>query len=232
MPGFSREGVCIVPTTSEKRREWFHMTITKAYLVCERESMSFSMQNNVILWIQLYRRSLAQNGGHMANKLILHDLPPQMAERLYPPDKGTTVFCARPAVRHCVGCFGCWVKTPGQCVIADRAREFCAAIPRCDEVIIISKLTFGGLSPDVKAVLDRSIGYMLPFFRIVEGEMHHVQRFPSSPSFTYHFYQAAGKSAQKQTAQKLAAANALNFGSPKVIVRFHEDNLPIREVLL
>lgn len=168
----------------------------------------------------------------MAKKLILHDLPPQTAEELYLQDKDITVFCSQPAVRHCVGCFGCWIKTPGQCVIADRAREFCHAIPRHDEIVIISKLTFGGLSPDVKAVLDRSIGYMLPFFRIVKGEMHHKQRFPSSPSLTYHFYQAAGKSGQKQTAQKLADANGMNFDSPKVTVFFHEDNPLISEVLL
>ncbi|MCE5234965.1 MAG: flavodoxin family protein [Clostridiaceae bacterium] len=168
----------------------------------------------------------------MVKRLILHDLPPQMAEELCTYAKDATVFCARPVVRHCVGCFGCWIKTPGQCVIADRAREFCAAISRHDELIIISKLTFGGLSPDVKAVLDRSIGYMLPFFRIVGGEMHHVQRFPSSPSLTYHFYQTAGKTAQKQTAQKLAAANAINFGSPNVTVCFYEDNPPIGEALL
>ncbi len=168
----------------------------------------------------------------MAKRLILHDLPPQTAEGLYRHHKDTVVFCAQPAIKHCVGCFGCWIKTPGQCVIADRAREFCQAIPRQDEVIIISKLTFGGLSPDVKAVLDRSIGYMLPFFRIIKGEMHHVQRFPSSPSLTYHFYQTAGKPDQKQTAQKLAAANALNFGSPKVTVHFHENDLSISEVVL
>lgn len=168
----------------------------------------------------------------MSKKLILHDLSPRMAEGFYTQDKDVTVFCSQPSVQHCVGCFGCWIKTPGRCVIADRAREFCDAIPRHDKVIIISKLTFGGLSPDVKAVLDRSIGYMLPFFRIVEGEMHHVQRFPSSPSFTYHFYQAEGKMAQKQTAQKLAMANGLNFGSSQVIVRFHEDYPSINEVLL
>lgn len=168
----------------------------------------------------------------MVKRLILHDLPPQMADKKYTYDKDTTVFCAHPAVRHCVGCFGCWIKTPGRCVIIDRAREFCDMMPRQDEVIIISKLTFGGLSPDVKAVLDRSIGYMLPFFRIIKGEMHHVQRFASSPALTYHFYQTAGKSAQKETAQKLAAANALNFGSSKVIVHFHEDDVLISEVLL
>ncbi len=176
--------------------------------------------------------SLEKDGGHMGKKLILHDLTPQMAEELYVHHKDITTFCSQPGVRHCVGCFGCWIKTPGECVLADRAREFCAAIPRYDEIIIISKLTFGGLSPDVKAVLDRSIGYMLPFFRIVKGEMHHVQRFSSSPSLNYHFYQAAGKPAQKQTAQKLAEANGINFGSPGVTVCFHEDNLPVSEVIL
>ena len=168
----------------------------------------------------------------MAKKLILHDLPPQMAEELHAYDRDLTVFCSRPEVRHCVGCFGCWIKTPGQCVIVDRAREFCAALPRHDALIFISKLTFGGLSPDIKAVMDRSIGYMLPFFRIVEGEMHHVQRFSSAPSLTYHFYQAAGKPAQKQTAERLAAANGLNFGSPNVTVYFHEDIPSVSEVLL
>ena len=168
----------------------------------------------------------------MVKKLILHDLSPEMAEELYAHENGATVFCARPAVQHCVGCFGCWMKTPGQCVIADRAREFCAAMPRCDERIIISKLTFGGLSPDVKAVLDRSIGYMLPFFRIVKGEMHHVQRFSSAPSLTYHFYQAAGKPEQRHTAQRLATANAVNFGSSNATVCFHEDSLSISEVVL
>lgn len=168
----------------------------------------------------------------MEKRLILHDLPSQMAEKLCAHDKDTAVFCAHPAVRHCVGCFGCWIKTPGKCVIADRAREFCDMLPQQDEVIIISKLTFGGLSPDVKAVLDRSIGYMLPFFRIIKGEMHHVQRFTSSPVFIYHFYQAAGKPAQKETAQKLAAANALNFGSPIVNMYFHEDDMSVSEVLL
>lgn len=167
----------------------------------------------------------------MAKKLILHDLVLD-AEQLETQPEDITLFCSQPAVQHCVGCFGCWIKTPGQCVIADRAREFCWEMPRCDEIIIISELTFGGLSPDIKAVLDRSIGYVLPFFRIVKGEMHHVQRFPSSPALTYHFYQAAGKSAQKQTAQKLAEANGLNFGSPQVTVYFHDTTPPISEVLL
>ena len=75
----------------------------------------------------------------------------------------------------------------GQCVIADQAREFCAYMPQYDEVIVISKLTFGGLSPEVKAVLDRSIGYMLPFFLIVKGEMHHVRRFRHIPFVNLSF---------------------------------------------
>lgn len=111
----------------------------------------------------------------MDKKLILHDLAAEDGKELLPQNSGVyTLFPAVPAVHHCVGCFGCWFKTPGRCVINDRASDFAKLMSQHDEVIVISRLTFGGFSPDVKAVFDRSIGFILPFFRIVNGEMHHV----------------------------------------------------------
>ena len=29
------------------------------------------------------------------------------------------VIMPQGTIHHCVGCFGCWVKTPGKCVIHD-----------------------------------------------------------------------------------------------------------------
>lgn len=153
--------------------------------------------------------------------LILHDLPANLAAQLLPESGGQReeIFAALPMVKPCVGCFGCWTKTPGRCVIGDRGSDFAALMPRRKEVVVVSRMVFGGFSPAVKAVLDRSIGFMLPFFELVGGEMHHKPRYKEAPNLRYFFY---GEISEKQQdiAQRLAAANALNFGAQEFTVQF------------
>jgi hypothetical protein len=151
-------------------------------------------------------------------RLILHDLHPGDAAIAMP--KECLVFAAYPPVHWCVGCFGCWTKTPGKCVIRDRGAEMAALMPQCGELIIVSRMVFGGLSPDIKAALDRSIGFVLPFFRIVEGEMHHVPRFEHPPDMRYVFYGADITEREKETAKALVAANSRNLASGKAEIRF------------
>jgi multimeric flavodoxin WrbA len=169
----------------------------------------------------------------MNTQLILHDLPPDKIDALLPPANadGRTVFSTLPAVRPCIGCFGCWVKTPGECVVNDRGKGFAALIAKHDELLVISRMTFGGLSPSVKAVLDRSIGYMLPFFHTVNGEMHHARRNSKPFALQYVFYGTPMSESDKDTAQKLAAANALNFGAEEYSVRFYPSIDAIEVVL-
>ncbi|MDR0840251.1 MAG: flavodoxin family protein [Christensenellaceae bacterium] len=159
----------------------------------------------------------------MAKTLILHDLPQSEAEALLSNLwAGCTVFSASPAVHPCIGCFGCWIKTPGKCVIDDRGAGFLTLLPAQDEVVLLSRMVFGGVSPDIKAVLDRSIGFMLPYFCDRQGEMHHARRFDAAPRFRYVFYGPDITPEEKATAQKLAAANALNFGAERWSVQFYQ----------
>ena len=72
-------------------------------------------------------------------------------------------------IHHCVGCFGCWVKTPGVCVINDAGRDAARAV------------TFGGYSSQLKKALDRAICLVTPFFTKVNGEIHHVPRYERYP---------------------------------------------------
>lgn len=150
----------------------------------------------------------------MKKRLILHDLSDEQGCHILPPaSEATTIFPAAPSVKPCIGCFGCWIKTPGKCVIKDRADEFPVLMATHAELVIVSRMVFGGLSPDIKAVLDRSIGFILPFFRIVGGEMHHVERYEKSPDLKYIFYDHNISERDKEVARKLVAANGINFGS-------------------
>lgn len=77
----------------------------------------------------------------------------------------------------CTGCLNCWTKTPGECAIADEQRSVCADMVRSDVVVLITPVTFGGYSSELKKGMDRIIPVLLPFFRKYEGETHHPTRY-------------------------------------------------------
>ena len=77
-------------------------------------------------------------------------------------------------IYHCVGCFGCWVQTPGECLIDDGACEVAQAFIGSDLVVYFTPVTFGGYSSELKKVLDRIICLVSPFFKRIDGEVHHV----------------------------------------------------------
>ena len=76
-------------------------------------------------------------------------------------------------INPCAGCFGCWVRTPGICIINDEGRDIAGTIIQSDLVIYLTPVTFGGYSSHLKKVLDRSIALILPFFKKIDGEVHH-----------------------------------------------------------
>ena len=105
-------------------------------------------------------------------ELILSDRPlflPAAPEREY-------IDLSQKKVAPCVGCFGCWVKTPGRCVIRDDAPQIYPLIARSRRVLYVSRVVFGSWAPPVKAMLERSLPIQQPFLRPHMGETHHVQR--------------------------------------------------------
>ena len=65
-------------------------------------------------------------------------------------------------------------------MISDRCSDILSYIAKCDEMILISPVLFGSYLESIKAVIDRSIPYILPYLRIVDGEMHHKMRYKHS----------------------------------------------------
>lgn len=119
--------------------------------------------------------------------LLIHDLNDEKWSKVCDDYKGWEIISDNGTIKPCVGCFGCWLKEPGECVIKDGYEKMGALIHKADEVTVISTYTYGGFSSFVKNVFDRSIGWVLPYFEIVHGEMHHKRRYPEDKPITFIF---------------------------------------------
>lgn len=145
-------------------------------------------------------------------KLLIHDLENKEFKKIFPNQLDDTIIISDDdTIHHCIGCFGCWIKTPGACIIRDKYGDMGEYLSKCQEVILISKCCYGGFSPFVKNVLDRSISYIHPYFAIRNGEMHHRRRYKNHIDMRVWFYGENITEKEKQTSEKLVKANSINL---------------------
>lgn len=119
-------------------------------------------------------------------EVVIHDLE-ETITFLDEARAGRIVRALDNAV-HCQGCFKCWVKNPGFCVYRDHIQHIGRDVGKCDELVFISKITYGGFSSSVKRVVDRSISFSLPLFEMRANEVHHPKRYASGGSLKIYFY--------------------------------------------
>lgn len=82
----------------------------------------------------------------------------------------------------CMGCFGCWIKKPGECVINDMMAQINRSVMNSDVVIYLNPIIFGQFSANIKNITDRSIPNMLPFFETrPDGSTMHPPRYDTYP---------------------------------------------------
>lgn len=132
-----------------------------------------------------------------------------------------TLYAADLAVKPCIGCFGCWTKTPGQCVIAnDAALPVLKAWVAAELILTIGAIPYGSFALPLKRVFDRMLPALLPFFRTFRGEMHHVLRYARPPRLL-HVSRGPATAAELATFRDLSLAHADNVGSPRPGTAFH-----------
>ncbi len=124
-------------------------------------------------------------------------------------------------IRHCIGCFGCWVKTPGKCVIHDGYENTGFEMGRCTELIYVSQCCYVSLRPFVKTVQDRAISYIHPDFVLRRGKMHHKRRYSNVISVSAYFYGENITDEEKETARNILEANADNYDGLVKTVSFY-----------
>ncbi len=122
-------------------------------------------------------------------RLFAHDLNAQelvLLRRYLPGD--AVVISDSGEICNCTGCFGCWIKTPGRCVLKDGYQNMGELLAKCDEFVIISKCIYGSYSPFIRNIWDRSISYLLPYFVTRQGETHHQNRYDHHFRLSVYFY--------------------------------------------
>ena len=154
--------------------------------------------------------------------LLIHDLSDNEWNEMASDYEGWEIISDNGRIRSCAGCFNCWLKTPGKCAIKDGYDHMAELISKADEVVIMSRYTYGGFSSFVKNVLDRSIGYILPFFRIYKGEMHHKPRYADVKPFRFIFRGHGLTDEDKARASKYVEAVCTNFNGKINEIRFVE----------
>jgi multimeric flavodoxin WrbA len=88
-------------------------------------------------------------------------------------------------IRPCTGCFHCWVKDPGTCIIEDDGREVSRQYIASDHVILASPLVMGFLSATLKNAMDRNIPLVHPHLEAIDKEVHHKKRYENYPVISF-----------------------------------------------
>ncbi|MBQ6388176.1 MAG: NAD(P)H-dependent oxidoreductase [Mogibacterium sp.] len=154
--------------------------------------------------------------------LVIHDLRPEQWEKISSRYADCNVVTDNGSMRPCIGCFGCWNRDPGRCVVKDGYDNMGYLIHHAGEVTVISRYTYGGFSGSVKNVFDRCLPYVLPQFEIVGGETHHKKRYDEDKPFTFIFYGHALTEEEKGSARRYARAVCTNIRGWVKDVRFEE----------
>lgn len=165
-------------------------------------------------------------------RIIIHDLEQTEFTEIFRETKQDDIVISdNGTIKNCIGCFGCWIKTPGKCVIQDEYQRMGELLAHSDEVIILSRCCYGSYSPFAKNVLDRSISYILPYFTNVKGEMHHKKRYKTHFKMKVCFYGADITENEKVTAKQLVQAEAINLYVLDYKIDFGQKPDEFKEVL-
>ena len=160
----------------------------------------------------------------IAMNLVIHDLDQEKWEEYSRDYSGWNVVTDNGAMSPCIGCFSCWNRTPGKCAINDGYDNMGSLIHNADEVVVISRYTYGGFSGPVKNVFDRCLGYVLPQFEVIRNETHHKKRYDEDKSFTFIFYGPDLSDDEKASAERYVRAVCDNIRGHVKSVEFRVCN--------
>lgn len=137
-------------------------------------------------------RAVIQSEGHTITQLDLRDL----------------------RLGYCIGCWGCWVKTPGECISRDASLEMGKAAINADFLLWAAPLRMGFPSELLKRAMDKHLPLIHPYTMVDHSEAHHRKRYPRYPRVGLLLEKETGTDEHDlQIVTDIYCRTALNFKS-------------------
>ncbi len=133
------------------------------------------------------------------------------------------------SITPCIGCWSCWLRTPGKCVMKDKMSEVYPDYVNSDTVILIMSTAQGFINHNAKAFFDRTIPHYHPYIELVNGECHHVARYESYPDMVFHYDNENLTNKEEQVIEDYLYRTAYHFKS-KAYRIVKEGNLQLRKL--
>jgi multimeric flavodoxin WrbA len=171
------------------------------------------------------------NGNPKADNAVFEDYLEQLSAGLEAEGHEVAVLRLREMeIKHCAGCWGCWVKTPGECVFADDTREMRRQVMQSDLVLWASPVIMGFYSSLLKTATDKFLPLIHPYGVIDQGEVHHRPRYDRYP--LTGLLLAKGEDTDDEDIAIITDIHrrtTLNFKSSMALARLTDD--PVEEVV-
>ncbi len=125
---------------------------------------------------------LAINGSPTMHKGMTHVLLTSFLDGAREAGAQTqTLFLQKMKVSACLGCYGCWVKTPGACVQNDDGAKLIEEVRQADLLVLGTPVYLDGMTAQMKLFIDRLMPLLAPRFELVEGHCRHSRRYEKLP---------------------------------------------------
>ena len=83
------------------------------------------------------------------------------------------IFLQDKKIGYCLGCFMCWIKTPGECIQKDDMKEILHKVLEADVLLLSTPVYIDGVSAQTKIFIDRLIPVLRAHFTLVNDHCRH-----------------------------------------------------------
>ncbi len=146
------------------------------------------------------------------------------------------IYLQEKDIKPCLGCFNCWLRTPGECVQKDDMTDMLDLLISADVLVCATPLYICGMSAQLKTFFDRFIPIVMPFIELNEdGVCSHPSRYDREFSgmvliSNCGFYELLHFAALVTHMQTIADVSKTNFHGS--LLRPHGEMLEMAEELM